>query len=48
MPKRKRGAFNPMQVKNGFIVRVRKDGRIASILDPYNPKHPKKEKNSER
>jgi hypothetical protein len=42
MPKKKSWAFNPMQIKNGFIVRVGKDGRIRSILDPYIAKHPKK------
>lgn len=24
--------FNPMQIKNGMVVRVNKDGRIKSIL----------------
>jgi hypothetical protein len=43
MPKRKRDAFNPTQIKNGYIVRLSKDGRIKAVLDPYNPKHPKKE-----
>lgn len=43
MARRKRGAFNPTQIKNGYIVRLSKDGRIKAILDPYKPKHPKKE-----
>jgi hypothetical protein len=46
MPKRKRGAFNPTQIKNGYIVRLSKDGRIKAVLDPYYPKHPKKEDKS--
>jgi hypothetical protein len=24
--------FNPIQIKNGMVVRIRKDGRIQSIL----------------
>ena len=28
-------SFNPIQIKDGHIVRVRKDGRIAAILDTY-------------
>lgn len=27
--------FNPIQIKNGMIVRVRKDGRIQSVLGKY-------------
>ena len=27
--------FNATQIKNGHIVRVRKDGRIAAVLDTY-------------
>lgn len=27
--------FNPIQIKDGHIVRLRKDGRIAAILDTY-------------
>jgi hypothetical protein len=44
MPKKKAGSFNPMQIKDGWIVRLTKDGRIAQKIDPYQPKHPKKEK----
>jgi len=29
--------FNPIQIKNGKIVRLRKDGRIAAILDTWPP-----------
>jgi hypothetical protein len=27
--------FNPIQIKDGKIVRIRKDGRIAAVLDTY-------------
>lgn len=27
--------FNSIQIKDGKIVRVRKDGRIAAVLDTY-------------
>lgn len=27
--------FNPMQIKNGRIVRLRKDGTIKADLGPY-------------
>lgn len=33
-PKTKVG-FNKTQIKNGKIVRLRKDGRILSVLDTY-------------
>lgn len=31
--------FNPMQIKDGRIVRLRKDGRVKSDLGPYKTKH---------
>jgi len=34
-------AFNPMQIKNGRIVRLRKDGSIKADLGPYIVKHKK-------
>jgi hypothetical protein len=34
-------AFNPMQIKNGRIVRLRKDGSIKADLGPYTVKHKK-------
>jgi hypothetical protein len=44
MPKKKSWAFNPTQIKDGKIVRLRKDGRIQYTVDDYNPKHkPNKE-----
>jgi hypothetical protein len=42
MPKKKAYAFNPMQIKDGWIVRLYKDGRIKSKIEPYQPKQPKK------
>jgi hypothetical protein len=33
--------FNPMQIKNGRIVRLRKDGSIKADLGAYKPKHRK-------
>jgi hypothetical protein len=46
MPKKKAGSFNPTQIKDGWIVRLSKDGRIKAKLDLYIVKHPKKaEKN---
>jgi hypothetical protein len=43
MPKKKSHAFNPMQIKDGWIVRLYKDGRIKSKIEPYTPKKSKKE-----
>jgi hypothetical protein len=42
MPKKKSYAFNAMQIKDGWIVRLYKDGRIKSKVAPYEPQHPKK------
>lgn len=33
MPKKKRDAFNPKQIKNGMIVVLRKDGTYKSAFD---------------
>ena len=41
MPKKKAGSFNPIQIKNGKIVRLYKDGRIKSVIDDYLVKHSK-------
>ena len=35
MPKKKSHAFNPVQIKDGWIVRLYKDGRIKSKIAPY-------------
>lgn len=42
MPKKKRYSFNPVQIKDGWIVVLRKDGTIKSKIAPYVVKHPKK------
>jgi hypothetical protein len=42
MPKKKAGAFNAMQIKDGWIVRMSKDGRILEKIDRHLPRHPKK------
>lgn len=31
--------FNPIQIKDGWIVRVGKDGRIREKIDPYKRKN---------
>ena len=35
MPKKKITAFNPTQIKNGRILRLRKDGTVKADLGPY-------------
>ena len=35
MSKKKRDAFNPIQIKNVMIVRLRKDGTVQSVLGKY-------------
>ena len=35
MPKKKSWAFNPTQIKDGKIVRLRKDGTVKADLGPY-------------
>jgi hypothetical protein len=45
MPKKKAGAFNPIQIKDGWIVRLYKDGRIKSKIEPYFTKIKKENKN---
>ena len=44
MPKKKVHAFNPMQIKDGWIVRLYKDGRVKSKIEPYLPKNQDKKK----
>ena len=36
--------FNPVQIKDGWIVRLNKDGTIKSKIEPWNPKPPKVDK----
>lgn len=39
MPKKKAQAFNDTQIKDGWIVKMRKDGTIKSKIEPYIVKH---------
>lgn len=34
--------YNDTVIKDGWIVKVRKDGRIKSKIEPYRPGRPKK------
>jgi hypothetical protein len=44
MPKKKAGSFNDTQIKDGWIVKLRKDGTIKAKIEPYTPGQPKKDK----
>jgi hypothetical protein len=33
--------FNKTQIKDGWIVRLRKDGTVKAKLEPYKPKNAK-------
>jgi len=35
--------FNATQIKDGKIVRLRKDGTVKAVLDDYKPNHPNKD-----
>lgn len=48
MPKKKRYAFNPIQIKDGKIVRLRKDGRVQSVIDTWPPSGKKDTNNSDK
>ena len=39
---KKKHRFNPIQIKDGKIVRLRKDGRIAAVLDTWPPSNKEK------
>jgi hypothetical protein len=46
MPKKKAGSFNDTQIKDGWIVKMRKDGTIKAKVERYidrtkqmKPKH---------
>lgn len=41
MPKKKAWAFNETQIKDGWIVKVNKDGTIRSKVAPWFPAEPK-------
>jgi hypothetical protein len=45
MPKKKAGAFNATQVKDGKIVRMNKNGTVKSVLGDYYAKHKDVKKN---
>lgn len=45
MAKRKSTAFNDTQIKDGRIVKLRKDGRIKADLGPYIQRKPNKTSN---
>jgi len=34
--------FNPIQIKNGYIVRLGKDGKVRQVLDKYPPEQKEK------
>lgn len=34
--------FNSTQIKDGWIVRLRKDGTVKAKLEKYRPNHPTK------
>lgn len=36
---KRRDPFNSTVIKDGKIVRLRKDGTVKAILDEYKPKH---------
>ena len=42
---KRRGSFpfNKTQIKDGKIVRLRKDGTVKAVIDDYKPNHPKKD-----
>ena len=44
MPKKKSGSFNDTQIKDGWIVKVRKDGTIKARIEPYIVNHKKQSK----
>jgi hypothetical protein len=45
MPKKKAGAFNATQIKDGKIVRMNKNGTVKSVLGDYYVSHKKVKKN---
>lgn len=47
MPKKKATAFNPMQIKDGMIVRLNKNGTIKSIIGKYG-EHKKENLNNKK
>jgi hypothetical protein len=41
MPKKKAGAFNATQIKDGKIVRMNKNGTVKSVIGDYYVTHKK-------
>lgn len=39
---KKKHPFNAVQIKNGYIVRLRKNGTVAAILDTWPPSNKEK------
>jgi hypothetical protein len=48
MPKKKAGSFNDTQIKDGWIVKMRKDGTVKHKVEPYLTKHTQLKPKSER
>jgi len=48
MPKKKVGSFNDTQIKDGWIVKIRKDGTIKAKIEPYYAKTTQLKPKSER
>ena len=42
--KKRRDAFNDTQIKDGWIVKLRKDGTIKAKIEPWVPGKPKVDK----
>jgi hypothetical protein len=48
MPKKKAGSFNDTQIKDGWIVKMRKDGTVKAKKEPYLVKTTQLKPKSER
>jgi hypothetical protein len=48
MPKKKAGSFNDTQIKDGWIVKMRKDGTVKHKVEPYIAKTHQLKPKSER
>ena len=42
---KKHHGFNPIQIKDGWIVKLYKDGRVRTKIAPWKPGKPKVDKN---
>lgn len=43
---KRRERFNAVQIKDGWIVRLNKNGTLKSKIERYTPNHPKKAVNA--